>query len=63
MNNNKSKHPNYIKALKQTQFQTSFKHIIKMQESNDLALIDIETGNRRTYAVIGKIKIQKNKFN
>jgi len=59
-NNDPKKNDKYIKALKQSQFLGGFKHIIKMKEENDLPLIDPETGERRTYAVIGTVKIRKN---
>ncbi len=50
----------YIKSLKQSQFLGGFSHIVTMEEDGDLPLIDPETGERRTYAVIGTVKIRKN---
>lgn len=49
----------HIKALRHAIFNEGFKHIVKLKEEDIEPLIDPETGERRTYAVIGAAKIKQ----
>lgn len=48
----------HIRSMGHAKFKEGFQHIVRLKEEDIEPTIDPETGERRSYAVIGAVKIK-----